>query len=504
MARVNPRLLAACAALAAGVLRGAGVAAQSATPSATVLSSATTTRTASGTASFLPGSWGVITTVAGNGVGGFSGDGGPGTSASLAGPRGVAMDSGGNLLIADSDNRIRRLAVGTGNITTVAGNGVGGSFSGDGGPATSASLSLPTGVALDGGGNVFIADWRNHRIRRVAAGTGVITTVAGNGWERFGGDGGPGTSASLSRPFGVAVDGGGNVLIADSQNNRIRRLAAGTGVITTVAGTGTQGFSGDGDGGPATSVRLNYPYGVAVDGGGNVFIADGGPFRIRRVDAGTGVITTVAGNGVEGFSGDGGPGTSASLWSPSGVAVDGGGNVFIADTYNHRIRRLAVGTGVITTVAGNGVEGFSGDGGPGTSATLRFPTGVAVDGGGNVLIADWLNHRIRRLAWVTAVSSSTTATPSWTPSTTPYCAPSLFRPLPRTDLVGSLVGTALSPGEPVRVSTDTACRKECCDAPACDGYSFVRGVNDCYLFVNVSQLVPNNGMVSGLRESVLL
>ena len=190
--------------------------------------------------------------------------------------------------------------------------------------------------------------------------------------------------------------------------------------------------------------------------------------------------------------------------------MDGGGNVIIADTYNHRIRRLAAGTGIITTVAGNGIQGFSGDGGPGTSASLYIPSGVAVDGSGNVLIIDTYNHRIRRLAWVTAVSSSTTATPSTTPSISSYCMLDLFRPLPRTDLMGSLVGTALSPGEPVRVSTDTACRKECCDAPACDGYAFDAdgakwlGSAGCYLYVNVTQLVPSSTMASGLRESVLL
>ena len=303
--RVIPRLLAACAALAAGLLRGADVAAQSVTPRTTPSNSAAETPSVTMTASFLPGPWGVITTVAGNGGFGFSGDAGPGTSA---------------------------------------------------------SFRFPDGVAVDGGGNVLIADTGNHRIRRVAAGTGVVTTVAGNGMRGFSGDGGPGTSASLAYPSGVAVDSGGNMLIADSFNHRIRRVAAGTEVITTVAGNGTRGFSGDG--GPGTSASLWGPQGVAVDGGGNVFIADSNNDRIRRVAAGTGVITTVAGNGEEGFNGDGGPGTSASLWYPSGVAVDGRGNVYIADSGNSCIRRVAAGTGVITTVAGNGTRGFSGDGGP--------------------------------------------------------------------------------------------------------------------------------------------
>ena len=394
-------------------------------------------------------------------------------------------------------------------IATVAGNGEL-DVNLDDGPAMGASLWAPSGVAVDGGGNVLIADGTN-RIRRVAAGTGVITTVAGNGAYGFSGDGGPGTSASLAGPSGVAVDGGGNVLIADTSNYRIRRLAAGTGIITTVAGTGVAGFSGDG--GPATSASLWSPTGVAVDGGGNVFIVDSDSSRIRRVAAGTGVITTVAGNGTWGFSGDGGPGTSASLSLPCGLSVDRGGNVLIADLGNNRIRRVAAGTGIITTLVGSDTPGFSGDGGPGTSASLWNPRGVAVDGSGNVLIVDSGNHRIRLLAAPTQPSPP--ATPS--PSSTPYCQPSLFRPLPRTDLVGALVGTALAPGESVLVRSEAACRQACCDAAACDGYAFDVGSlridarrhagdahSSCFLYANISQLVPVSIMASGIRESALL
>jgi streptogramin lyase len=208
----------------------------------------------------------------------------------------------------------------------------------------------------------LIADRSNQRIRRVDAVTGVITTVAGNGASGFSGDGGPATAANLSGPFGVAVDAAGNVLIADQNNARIRRVDAVTGVITTVAGNGAGGFSGDG--GPATAASLSNPVGVAVDAAGNVLIADRSNQRIRRVDAVTGVITTAAGNGASGFSGDGGPATAASLSSPWGVAVDAAGNVLIADQSNSRIRRVDAVTGVITTVAGNGTFGFSGDGGP--------------------------------------------------------------------------------------------------------------------------------------------
>ena len=387
-------------------------------------------------------------------------------------------------------------------IRTFAGTGAAG-LGGDGGAAIGASLHAPVGLAVDDSGNVLIADTSNHRIRRVAAGTGIITTVAGNGVSGFSGDGGPGTSASLRNPHGLALDGSGNVLIADTVNNRIRRVAAGTGIITTVAGTGVGSFSGDG--GAGTSASLRYPWGVTVDDIGNVLFADSDNHRIRRVDAGTGVITTVTGTGAARFSGDGGPATSADLWFPRQIVLDDSGNVLFADDGNRRIRRVAAETGVITTVAGTGATGFSGDGGPATSASLAWTYGVAVDGGGNVLIADSSN-RVRIVS--AATQPSPRPTPS--PSTTPYCFPALFRPLPRTDLVGSLVGTALAPGEPLLAPTEAACRQACCDAASCDGYSFEASVSrrvgaaDCYLLVNVSQLVPSNTMASGLRESVLL
>ncbi len=329
-------------------------------------------------------SGGTITTVAGNGNKSFSGDGGPATSASLSGPKEVAVDSAGNLYIADGF-RVRKVSGGT--ITTVAGNGVWG-FSGDGGPATSASLDSPCGVAVDSAGNLYIADWGNSRIRKVSGGT--ITTVAGNGNPGFSGDGGPATSASLSGPTGVAVDSADNLYIADADNSRIRKVSGGT--ITTVAGNENWGFSGDG--GPATSAWLNAPEGVAVDSVGNLYIADTGNDRIRKVSRAT--ITTVAGNGAYRFSGDGGPATSASLDGPWGLAVDSAGNLYIADTWNNRIRKVSGGT--ITTVAGNGIQGFSGDGGPATSASLDYPYGAAVDSSGNLYIDDFANERIRKVS----------------------------------------------------------------------------------------------------------
>lgn len=331
---------------------------------------------------------GTITTVAGNGTLGFSGDGGAAASAVLNSPIGVAVDGTGKVFIADAGNRRIRRVDPTGRITTTAGNGITG---GDGRAATSASLASPWSVAADGAGALFIADTESQRIRRVNSG-GAIATIAGDGTFGFSGDGGPATSASFRNPSGVAVDGDGNVFIADTSNQRVRRVDV-TGTITTVAGNGNVGFSGDG--GAATSARLSNPQGVTVDGAGNLFIADTGNQRVRRVDP-SGAISTVAGDGSLGFSGDGGPATGAGLANPIGVASDRSGNLFIADSGNRRVRRVDL-AGTITTVAGDGNSGFSGDGGPATGARLRSPVGVAVDGTGNLFIADLANQRIRRV-----------------------------------------------------------------------------------------------------------
>src|ERR1017187_2970411 len=329
---------------------------------------------------------GVITTVAGNGTAGFSGDNGPATSAELYIPLGVAVDSAGNLYIADFANGLIR-KVSNSVITTVAGNGT--AFSGDNGPATSAQLSFPSGGAADSAGNFYIADFGNYRIRNRKVPNGVITTVAGNGTDGFSGDNGPATSAQLHGPWGVAVDSAGNLYVADRDNNRIRKVS--NGVITTVAGNGTVGFSGDS--GPATSAQLSLPNSVAVDSAGNVYIADSNNNRVRKVS--NGVITTVAGNGLYGYSGDNGPATSAHLYTPFGVAVDSVGNLYIADTGNYRIRKVS--NGVITTIAGNGTHGFSGDNGPATSAQLYAPFGVTLDSVGKVYVVDRDNSRVRML-----------------------------------------------------------------------------------------------------------
>ncbi|MDP9442396.1 MAG: right-handed parallel beta-helix repeat-containing protein [Actinomycetota bacterium] len=262
---------------------------------------------------------------------------------------------------------------------------------GDGGAATSAQLKNPRGVAVDGAGNLYIADRSDNRVRRVDA-SGAITTVAGTGVFGYSGDAGPATHARLSFPHGVAVDGSGNVYIADTGNDRVRKVDA-SGTITTVAGTGGDGYSGDG--GPATAAELSSPYGVAVDSAGNLYIADTINHRIRKVDA-SGTITTVAGTGDHGYSGDGGPATQAQLRLPRGVAVDNSRNLYIADTLNSRVRKVDA-SGTITTVAGTGDYGYSGDGGRAIEADLYEPEGVAVDRSGALYIADTYNHRVRKV-----------------------------------------------------------------------------------------------------------
>jgi sugar lactone lactonase YvrE len=336
-----------------------------------------------------------ISTVAGNGSGGFSGDGGPATSAEMFIPIGIAVDSSNNIYIADSiNNCIRKVTASTGNISTVAGSATGG-FAGDGGAATSAELESPEGVAVDSSGNLYIADTGNQRIREVTASTGIISTIAGTGTSGYSGDGGVPTNAKFHTPIGIAVDSTGNIYIADTNNNRVRWIQKSTGYIYTLAGTGTTGYSGNG--GSAAAALLSIPNGVAVDGSGNLFIADTGNGSIRKVILSTNIISTVAGKGLGGFSGDGGLATSAKMSSPQAVAVDSNGNLYIADTGNYRIRKVTKSTGVISTVAGNGTSGYSGDGSLATSAEMNMPQGIAVDSTFHFYIADTYNERIREV-----------------------------------------------------------------------------------------------------------
>ena len=332
---------------------------------------------------------GIITTMAGNGTAGYLGDGGAATAAELYNPLAVAVDVLGNIYIADAGNQcIRKVSTG-GIITTIAGAGVGG-FSGDGGPATNAVFNTPAGVAIDGTGNIYISDEYNARIRMIDV-SGIINTIAGNGTFGFSGDGGPAAIAELYQPTGIALNAAGNIYIADQVNNRIREINS-SGIITTISGTGAGGFSGDG--GPATLAEVYTPAGLATDGAGNIYIADGNNDRVRKINS-SGIINTIAGGGTSGY-GDGGPATNAQFSHPHDIAFDAAGNVYIVDYYHNLIRKVNT-SGIISTFAGNGIQGYSGDGGPATDAALNWPFGIAIDNAGNVFISDGLNHCIRKV-----------------------------------------------------------------------------------------------------------
>jgi sugar lactone lactonase YvrE len=316
----------------------------------------------------------IITTVAGNGVGTNAGDGGAAIKASLQCPRGVALDGAGNLYIADqNNNRIRKVDT-NGVITTVAGNGTNG-YSGDGGAATNASLSWPTSVVLDAAGDLYISDYLNGCVRRVDT-KGNITTVA-----------------IFSAPVGVALDAAGNLYVADQNVSTIFEVN-GSGAVSLVAGGRVNPYY-IGDGGPANAASLAQPQTVAFDAVGNLYIADLGEERIRRVNSSE-IISTVAGNGTYGYSGDGGAATNVSLCLPYGVVLDASGNLYVADYGNNRIRKVDT-NGIISTVAGNGATNFSGDGGAATNASLDNPACVALDAAGNLYIADYGNNRIREV-----------------------------------------------------------------------------------------------------------
>jgi len=341
---------------------------------------------------------GVIVPVAGNGSKGYGGNGGPASAATLSGPSSLVFDTKGNLYISDADNNVVRKVDGQGQITTVVGTGQPG-YTGDGGSAVSATLSAPAGLAIDANGTLYISELNNHVVRAVTA-NGQIRTVAGNHLPEYSGDGGKATSASLNGPAGITVDAAGNLYIADQNNNAIRKVD-GQGQISTFAGNGTNGRGGDG--GPATSAMLAYPWGVTADRAGNVYITDTNNYTIRRVDK-NGVITTVAGNGVTdlaGYFGDGGPAVSARLYSPRGLATDIAGNLYIVDTGN-RALRVVDGSGIIRGVAGTGRLGDGGDGGFSNQATFTFPIAAAVDSNGDVYIADNATNRVRKVVGGTA------------------------------------------------------------------------------------------------------
>jgi len=331
----------------------------------------------------------IINTYAGTGSMGYTGDGGPATSATMLLQFRVSTSPTG-VYIGDANNVIRKVDL-SGTINTVAGTGAYG-YTGDGGPATSATFYVVYKAVENSLGDLYITDVVNNVVRKVDHITGNISTYAGTGTTGYTGDGGPATSATFNQPISVACDASDNLYIADGLNNVVRKVDASTGVITTVAGTGVAGYSGDG--GPATSATLHTTMDVHFDNSGNLLIVDYANCAVRKVD-GSGIITTIAGTGTPGYSGDGGPATSATLQYPRQVAVDGCNNVYIADENNNVIRMIDGTTANMSTVVGSGAYGYTGDGGPALSATLNYPEGVAVDAAGNLYVSDHGNNAIR-------------------------------------------------------------------------------------------------------------
>ncbi|MBE2289139.1 MAG: T9SS type A sorting domain-containing protein [Chitinophagaceae bacterium] len=343
----------------------------------------------------------IITTIAGTRTAGYSGDGGPATNAQLKAPYRVCCRKSESIYFSDALNhRIRKIDLSTGVITTIAGNGIGG-YNGDGIAATTAQLFIPQGLALDTNGNIYVGDALNYRVRKIDIATGIITTVAGKGIQGQNGDGGLGVNAELDGIVGINLDKQGNLYIVDYTNNKVRKVNSSNGLISTVAGSGIAGYSGDG--GDALSAKLNGVIDVYVNNTGDMIISDKLNNVLRKVAVASGVISTIAGTGANGFAGDGGSAIHATFNQQSGIYVDVGNNIFVADYQNGSIRKISGSTGIITTVAGIGVTGFAGDEGPATNAKL-FPTGTCVDSYGNLIIADNENNRIRKVSSGVAVT----------------------------------------------------------------------------------------------------
>lgn len=333
----------------------------------------------------------IITTVAGTGIAGYSGDSGPASKAEFTQPQTAVFDKAGNLFITDVNNHVIRKVDPSGIITTIAGTGVC-SYSGDGGPAIKAALCSPTDLTLDNLGNIYVVDFGNNRIRMINA-LGIITTIVdSNGARGYGGDGGPAISAKIADPYGICIDKSGNLYFSDGSNHKVRKVSP-SGIITTYAGKGTKGDSGDG--GPATAAEMEFPGYMALGNSGELYISDWTAHKVRMVNA-LGKISTVAGNGALGYSGDGGPATAAMLNSPNGMAVDKYGNFYISDVYGYMIRKVNT-AGIISTIAGKGIKGYSGDGGLATDAEINNPDGIFFDSIGNFYIVDAGNNRIRKI-----------------------------------------------------------------------------------------------------------
>ena len=334
---------------------------------------------------------GIITTIAGTGERGYAGDGGTAVAALLSEPFMCAFDAAGNLYVAEAMNHcVRRVERGSGVIITIAGTGAEG-YSGDGGPATAATFNQPYSLQVDTNDDVYVVDRLNYVIRKIAASTGIVTTVAGTGQPGYNGDGGPATSAQMSEPNDCFLDGRGGLLVADVRDQRVRRLDLASGVMTTFAGNGEKERSGDGL--PALEAGILGARAVCMDGAGNTYIAEREGNGVRKVDA-NGVMSTLAGTGEFGYTGDGGPATAATWGGPKAIRCDHGGNLLVVDTENHAIRRIDAATGIVTTVAA-GRLGGEGDGGPATAAAMDRPHGCEVDARGNIYVADSNNHRVR-------------------------------------------------------------------------------------------------------------
>ena len=335
----------------------------------------------------------IIHTYAGNGMKGYTGNGGPATAATLDSPTSITGDVSGNIYFADQQNNCIRKVNASGIISTIAGNSIYG-YGGNGGPATIAEMSDCWGLAIDGPGNVYITDQEFHCVRKVNT-SGIISTIVNiDTTDGTGGDSGPAAAAHLKRPIGITTDGTGNIYVGDQDAFNIREINT-SGIISTFAGV-TASPGNNGDGGPATNARFHATYGLATDNAGNVYICDAENNRVRMVNT-SGIITTVAGNGAPGFGGDGGAAIACKLNHPTGVFVDGAGNIFIADYYNNRIRKVNT-SGIIKTIAGTGSLGFGGDGEVCTNAELAYPTGVYVDNAQNIYITDYFNNRIRKIS----------------------------------------------------------------------------------------------------------